>query len=190
MEKHVYPDNLDKPAAYNYLCSVLPSKSKIHTLRLAHHSGKKYITLLVQCPQPGKPDAAQLPWEGRALCPWPKCAKANRGGSAAALLLQAACVTPAGWEAKVALLKVGFSILEKILSSGFLAEEKWGHPALPPISPGGMCCPAPAKEHRLGCAAVLHCLCSREQQILSGVSLQWATGSRSPLPHQQPFKLQ
>lgn len=118
--------------------------------------------LLVQCPQPGKPDAAQLPWEGRALCPWPKCAKANRGGSAAAPLLQAACVTPAGWEAKVTLLKVGFTILEKILSSGFLAEEKWGHPALPPISPGGMCCPALAQEHRLGCAAILHCLSAVE----------------------------
>lgn len=46
----------------------------------------------------------------------------------------------------------------KILSSGFLAKKKWSHPALPPVSAGGMCGPALAEEHQLGCAAVLHCL--------------------------------
>lgn len=110
--------------------------------------------LLVQCPQPGKADNAQLPWEHRALCPWPKCAKANSGGDAAALHLQATCLTPAGWEAKVTLLKEGFTILEKIPSSGFLAEKKWGHPALSPASPGRMCL---AQQRSTSWDVLLHC---------------------------------
>lgn len=147
--------------------------------------------LLVQCPQPGKPDAAQLPWEGRALCPWPKCAKANWGGSAAAPLLQAACVTPAGCEAKVTLLKVGFAILEK--NSQFRVSSRgemgWPSSASHQARRDVLSWPGPGAPFGMCCYTALS-LCSRELQILSGVSLQWATGSRPPLPHQQQFKLQ
>lgn len=113
--------------------------------------------------------------------PLTKMCESKLGGDAAALLLQAACLTPAGWEAKVTLLKEGFTILEKIPGSGFLEEKKWGHPALAPVSPGGMCL---ARPRSTSWDVLLQCP-PAPQQSLSGISLH----EPRALPHQQQFKL-
>lgn len=74
-EKHVCPDNLDKPEwQKNKLCSVLPNKAKISTLRLVYCSGRKdksqsLYTILRIRHQPGKPNAAQLTWDWGGITP-------------------------------------------------------------------------------------------------------------------------
>lgn len=110
---------------------------------------------LVEHPQPGKADAAQLSWACKASCPWPKRAKANlRKLRGRGCLRDTSRLANKDHSAERRIYHPG----KKFLSSGFLADKKWGQPALAPVSPGGMGRPALAEEHQSGCAAVLHCL--------------------------------
>lgn len=123
----------------------------------------------------------------RASCPWPKCVKANWGGDAAAPLLQLPAwhrqlrrQRPLCWKEDLPSWKNSKFRLS--------SREEMGSPS----SPSRQCrrdvlsCPGRGAPAGVRCCTALS-PCSPEN--LSGVSLQWAVGLRSPLPHQQQFKL-
>lgn len=164
------------------------SKSKIHILTLAYHSGKKYNIMLLHSVL----SLERLMLHSSLGTAGHRAPDQNVWKQIEGVMLQCCCCSaaPPG-----CLRDTG-----RLASKGHPAERRIYHPgknsqfrlsSKEEIGSASSACRQPRRDV-LSCpgwgvpAGV--CCCAAPQHVWAGVSLQWATGSRAPLPHQQQFK--